>query len=790
MANDGPAAKTDISADGTLEMPAADRGRDPDLPHSFGRFLIDSRLGQGGMGIVFAGRDADLGRPVAIKVLRPELGHLRERLLREARAMARVEHPNVVRVYEVGTDAANVFVAMELIEGTTLDEWLRLPRGWEEVVAMFRQVGEGLRAVHRAELVHRDFKPQNVLVDRAGVARVADFGLVRHESDDASPLGATLTQTGAMMGTPGYMAPEQQFGGDVDARADQYSFCVALREALGGRPFDEARWRLVPATVRDAIGRGLAFDAADRWPSLDDMLATFTAIAPDTTVAMPTARRLRPRRRGGVVIAVAAVGVVALAATVFAVATRGSTTPDSPPVAPAVAAITPTHDGGVAPVPVVPPVDAGAAVDAGAGAVQPAAQLHDRARLALIRKTVHDLGYDGIDVTQLGALRHRLDQKLATSQGIEAAIARVQLGMMLRRQGDCSGADAAWQKAIPGLVHNPATKTWVGRAHTGLALCALERGDMGAADDEAQAGWGLGDSEDPELHLISAIATYELDGKGHASSFVEDIMTSDRFPMVKKLMKQWLAGVGWKWDDEMAEVGEKVSRADAAAKAAATAAAGANTDAGVAHDAAAGEMPFAVAPLPPPVPRVIPPKLPAATVGDPGHLPVLRSTIRDLGYIGVNLAATDKDPEASQGDAEQRVASLPAGMPQASAKYDLAMIMRRRGDCAHALATWTDALQVFDHDKLGKALAARSRFGIALCDLADGNGYAAKDMLARAWLDGDQLQIKFAMALAAYERGERPVAQAMMIAAEHEGGMNVEAALKTWLAGTGLTLMP
>ena len=238
----------------------------------------------------------------------------------------------------------------------------------------------------------------------------------------------------------------------------------------------------------------------------------------------------------------------------------------------------------------------------------------------------------------------------------------------------------------------------------------------------------------------------------------------------------------------MSELQDKIQHDDAEKKAAKLTA-GANLDAGVVRDAAS-EVPFTVAPLPPPVPRPIPPRLPAATVGDPGHLPVLRATIRDLGYVGVAVAAIDKDPEGSQRDAEQRVASVPAGMPQASAKYDLAMIMRRRGDCNHAFATWTEALEVFDHDKLGKSLAARARFGMALCELADGNGYAAKDMLARAWNDGDQPQIKLAMALAAYERGERPLAQAMMITADHEGGVNVQAALKTWLAGTGLTLLP
>ena len=548
--------------------------------------------------------------------------------------------------------------------------------------------------------------------------------------------------------------------------------------------------------MREAITRGLSYDPSERWPSIDDLRAALTA-RPDATVAMPTPNR--PRRRVGVVVAVAAVGVVGLAATVIALASRGSTKsepPVAPPVAPAVAAIVPTQDASIAPVPMVvllpAPIDGGAAaIDGGAAPAEPMGKLRDRARLALIRKTVHDLGYEGFNLPRLDAapeaVQHTLEQQLATAKGAEAGIARVKLGMTLRRRGDCSAADAAWKKAVATLGRHGPTGVWVGRAHTGLALCALERGDVATSDDETRAGWGLDeDGEGTELHLISAIDTYELDGKDHASLFVDDIMKSDRFPVVKKLMEQWLAGIGWKWVDMQAEIREDIRREQAEKKAAA-----APADAGVDLAAAATGVPFAVAPLPPPVARAIPPKLPAATVGDPGHLPVLRATIRDLGYLGVSPAAIDDAPEARQREAEERVASVPAGMPQAAARYDLAMVMRRRGDCGHAIAMWTEAIAVFDQDKVGKVLSARARFGIALCDLADGNGDAAKDLLARAWSDGgEKREIEFVMALAAYERGERPLAQRLMISADHDGGPDVKAALKTWLAGTGLTLMP
>src|SRR5215218_3607123 len=157
---------------GTLDLPASDQvaaagGLAPG--QMIGHFVIRQRLGEGGMGIVVAGHDADLGRPVAIKLVRTEADHpaYRARLLREAQAMARLEHPHVVRVYEVGSDRGRLFVAMELVDGVTLSVWLRAqPRSWREVIAMFVQVGAGLSAVHRAGLIHRDFKPDNVLVDR------------------------------------------------------------------------------------------------------------------------------------------------------------------------------------------------------------------------------------------------------------------------------------------------------------------------------------------------------------------------------------------------------------------------------------------------------------------------------------------------------------------------------------------------------------------------------------------------------------------------------------------------
>jgi hypothetical protein len=297
--------------DGTLSLAASQIApAAPVVPgpgDRVGRFVITARLGEGGMGVVVAGHDPDLHRDVAIKLLRAgaDAPGYRARLLREAQALARLHHPNVVSVYEVGADGDRIYVAMELVRGLTLTRWLaHRRRPWREVVAMFIAVGEGVAAVHRAGLIHRDLKPDNVLVDDTGRARVADFGLARRASDDgdaaaaasaSSPAwNAKLTRTGAVMGTPGYMAPEQQWGADVDARADQYSFCVAMRSALAAVPMsalptiderapDPPRavvqhdWSGIPRALRDLVNRGLAYDPSERFASMDELLVALRA---------------------------------------------------------------------------------------------------------------------------------------------------------------------------------------------------------------------------------------------------------------------------------------------------------------------------------------------------------------------------------------------------------------------------------------------------------------------------------------------------------------------------------
>jgi serine/threonine-protein kinase len=256
-----------------------------------GRFVVEGTLGAGGMGVVLSAFDPTLNRKVALKLLRPDAGARgevgRELLRREAQAMAQLAHPNVATVYEVGTVGEQLFVAMELVEGQTLGGWLRQgPRDWRAMVAMFVAAGRGLEHAHAAGLVHRDFKPDNVLVGRDGRPRVTDFGLVSLRAAGPRLAMESPVQTLSQAGTVAYMAPEQLRGEPSDARSDQFAFCVALHHALyGERPFaadapPEARsapprpppGRRVPARLFPVIARGLAAAPEQRWPSMSALL--------------------------------------------------------------------------------------------------------------------------------------------------------------------------------------------------------------------------------------------------------------------------------------------------------------------------------------------------------------------------------------------------------------------------------------------------------------------------------------------------------------------------------------
>jgi tetratricopeptide (TPR) repeat protein len=274
---------------------------------TLGRYVVLERLGIGGMGEVLAAYDPELDRKIAVKLLRSgadgsRSGAASERLIREAKAMAKLSHRNVITVHDVGTHGGRVFVAMEFLDGGTLSDWLsRGPHPWPKVVEIYRAAGAGLAAAHAQGLVHRDFKPANVLLGSDGRVQVADFGLAQRARDRAGEQRlavvdgeqdlVTLTRTGTMLGTPAYMAPEQYESAPTDARADQFSFCVALYEALyGERPFGgdnlhalmlgvmQGRVREppaqsgVPGWLRRVVLHGLAYDPAQRWPDMDTLL--------------------------------------------------------------------------------------------------------------------------------------------------------------------------------------------------------------------------------------------------------------------------------------------------------------------------------------------------------------------------------------------------------------------------------------------------------------------------------------------------------------------------------------
>lgn len=317
---------------------------------TIGRYVVLALIGRGGMGEVYAAYDPELDRKIAVKLLRtredepdgPTEG--RTRLLREAQAIARLSHPNVVVVYDVGTFRDSVFIAMEFVDGHTLTHWLAAkPRRPREVIEVFLAAGRGLVAAHEAGLMHRDFKPDNVMITGGGLVRVMDFGLARQLTDDepessddvaeraaaaaealapgalgevtvnlasaslhrtmqssSGYLHAKLTMTGAILGTPAYMAPEQLGGRGGDARSDQFSFCVALYEGLyGERPFagdtllalmanvaaatvrpPRAEVR-VPSWIRKVLLRGLLSRREERFPS---MAALLVALGQDPAV--------------------------------------------------------------------------------------------------------------------------------------------------------------------------------------------------------------------------------------------------------------------------------------------------------------------------------------------------------------------------------------------------------------------------------------------------------------------------------------------------------------------------
>jgi len=305
--------------DAGIPQPVVDEGVYPrdtgsgrlDIGDRVGRYVITRKLGRGGMGVVYGARDTALGRNVALKLVRRPRrpsshdASLSPRLIREAQALARLSHPNVVGLYDLGTATSAMFLAMEFIDGIDLHRHLtEQERSWHEIVSLFVQAGRGLSAAHAAGIVHRDFKPTNVIVGRDGHVTVVDFGLARStdESEEPHPEDAfrkRLTDANVIIGTRGYMAPEQLLGLPVGPAADQFAFCVSLFEALyGERPYpgrnavETARAfasrtlripaddRGVPLWIHAAIVRGLSVEPTERYPSMDALLAALDPVRP------------------------------------------------------------------------------------------------------------------------------------------------------------------------------------------------------------------------------------------------------------------------------------------------------------------------------------------------------------------------------------------------------------------------------------------------------------------------------------------------------------------------------
>ncbi|MEP6859892.1 MAG: protein kinase [Deltaproteobacteria bacterium] len=354
-----------------------------DVPPCFGRYRIDTVLGSGGMGIVYRAWDPQLARAIAIKVVRrasdDEKG--RARLVREAQALARLSHPNVCHVYDVGTEDEEVWVAMELIDGVSLREWPNR----ETLLDVLLGAARGIAAAHEAGLVHRDIKPENVLVTRDARAIVTDFGLARGE-DIIDPNASTLstdphlTATGAIAGTPAYIAPEQLTGDPIDARVDQFAFAVMAWELLTGtKPFpiiialrvDAVRAGVTPPPTLPkhlavALSKAMASAPRDRFATMRELIeAMETPVRGRARTKTGAGRVIERRSRGPIYASLGLLAMTGAAITAWQWPhrQREQTPPPiivqkaivpPPPVDAASVAVTVTADAAVAAIAVQP----------------------------------------------------------------------------------------------------------------------------------------------------------------------------------------------------------------------------------------------------------------------------------------------------------------------------------------------------------------------------------------------------------------------------------------------------
>jgi eukaryotic-like serine/threonine-protein kinase len=465
-----------------------------------GRYVLLDVLGEGGTGVVHRAWDPELDRHIALKLVQPRrddaLPDARARIVREARLMARLDHPNVVRIHDVGQTDERIYLAMELVQGSTLRQFLQARRRpLAEVLAVLGAAGQGLAAAHDAGLVHRDFKPDNVLVGDDGGVRVADFGLAQlvapepvRASTQRVPLAdgdalASLTRSGTLVGTPAYMAPEQLFGDPVDARSDQFAFCVVLWEAvLGARPFAAESLealasaimrqqleppppgRRMPGWLRRTLVRGLAPDPRARHASMHALLAALEAA---------------PRRRRVLRAAVVGLGLATVITGALAIADPGrrcaiDTLPRTDPGqrAALVAAVQATGPGGAA------------------RARQLERILDERARAWL----------DAREAVCAGGAWPRSPAVAGTTAPIEC-LARTRLRLERLEQQLLAGDEAAVDGLLAAALAAPSPHTCVAiaspddvePAHAAVveAELALARGRLDEAAEQLQAAGGV-----------------------------------------------------------------------------------------------------------------------------------------------------------------------------------------------------------------------------------------------------------------------------------------------------------
>ncbi len=408
-----------------------------------GHYRVLRELGRGGMGSVYLARDEELERSVAVKVgsARPQPAEL-VRMQREAQAMARVSHPNVVTVFEAGVHDGSLFIAMEFVPGGSLRDWMdQRRRPWREVVEMFVEIASGLAAAHGADVTHRDFKPANVLVGEGQRPRVADFGLAQLPSQaqatqpDASAVSLELTASGAIVGTPAYMAPEQHAGEDASSGSDQFSFCVSLFEALyGNRPFSgrtvteihDAILRqdvslptsesVVPDALRRLVYTGLALDPEHRHAS---MAALATKL-----------RRVLSARRRRVLGASGALGLAAAALGGF----QAATAIEEPPCEASDAAVTEVWPPDSLNSELAPDPDVLAQLDD--YAEQLGAAYHDSCQANRVTQSLSDEDF-ALQSACLGRATTRLEALAGTLPVLERTPLRAEVNAMLNPVASC-----------------------------------------------------------------------------------------------------------------------------------------------------------------------------------------------------------------------------------------------------------------------------------------------------------------------------------------------------------------